>query len=73
MHEQPVFCPSLMLALAPLWLAAQAGRVAALDVSDELLARVRDLNPDLANVRWELGAGERGRPAGHRHRVGSVA
>lgn len=38
-------------------LAAQAGHVAALDVSDEMLARARDLNPDLANVRWELGDG----------------
>lgn len=38
-------------------LAAQAGSVVALDVSDEMLARARDLNPDLVNVRWELGDG----------------
>ena len=29
----------------------------ALDVSDEMLARARALNPELANVRWRLGDG----------------
>jgi ubiquinone/menaquinone biosynthesis C-methylase UbiE len=38
-------------------LAARAGRVIALDVSDEMLARARELNGHLTNVNWELGDG----------------
>jgi SAM-dependent methyltransferase len=38
-------------------LSARAARVLALDVSDEMLRRARDLNPQLANVRWMLGDG----------------
>ena len=38
-------------------LAARAGRVIALDVSDEMLSRARELNPQLADVEWVLGDG----------------
>jgi SAM-dependent methyltransferase len=38
-------------------LARGAEEVVALDVSGEMLARARELNPGLANVRWELGDG----------------
>jgi len=38
-------------------LAARARSVVALDVSDEMLARARELNPALANVQWLLGDG----------------
>lgn len=38
-------------------LAARAGEVIALDVSDEMLARARELNPQLRRVRWILGDG----------------
>lgn len=38
-------------------LAARAGEVIALDVSDEMLARARELNPQLERVRWVLGDG----------------
>jgi SAM-dependent methyltransferase len=39
-------------------LAARAAHVTALDVSGEMLARARQLNPGLANVRWLHGDGE---------------
>ena len=38
-------------------LAARAAQVLALDVSDEMLARARELNPALTNVSWVLGDG----------------
>jgi SAM-dependent methyltransferase len=38
-------------------LSARAARVVALDVSDEMLRRAEDLNPQLANVDWLLGDG----------------
>jgi SAM-dependent methyltransferase len=38
-------------------LAARAAEVYALDVSDEMLRRARELSPGLANVRWVLGDG----------------
>src|SRR5580704_8746433 len=38
-------------------LAARAARVIALDVSDEMLSRARELNPELAGVEWVLGDG----------------
>jgi SAM-dependent methyltransferase len=38
-------------------LSARSRRVLALDVSDEMLARARHHNPQLANVRWILGDG----------------
>jgi SAM-dependent methyltransferase len=38
-------------------LAARAGEVLALDVSSEMLARARQLNAHLANVRWLHGDG----------------
>ena len=38
-------------------LAARAREVVALDVSDEMLSRGRDLNPELRNVTWLLGDG----------------
>jgi SAM-dependent methyltransferase len=38
-------------------LAARAGHVTAVDVSAEMLARARELNPELANVRWLHGDG----------------
>jgi SAM-dependent methyltransferase len=38
-------------------LAARAGQVVALDVSDEMLARAQRHNPDLERVRWVLGDG----------------
>jgi peptidoglycan/LPS O-acetylase OafA/YrhL/SAM-dependent methyltransferase len=38
-------------------LAARSADVLALDVSDEMLARAREHNPHLANVRWILGDG----------------
>ena len=38
-------------------LAARAGRVVALDVSGEMLARARELNGHLDNVEWLLGDG----------------
>jgi SAM-dependent methyltransferase len=38
-------------------LAAHAGQVLALDVSDEMLARAARHNPDLDRVRWVLGDG----------------
>jgi SAM-dependent methyltransferase len=39
-------------------LAARAGHVTALDVSGEMLARARELNPALRNVSWLQGDGE---------------
>ena len=39
-------------------LARRAGRVVAVDVSAEMLARARELNPELHNVRWLHGEGE---------------
>ncbi len=38
-------------------LAARARRVIALDISEEMLARARQHNPDLPNVEWLLGDG----------------
>jgi SAM-dependent methyltransferase len=38
-------------------LADRAARVLALDISDEMLARARELNPELSNVGWVLGDG----------------
>jgi SAM-dependent methyltransferase len=38
-------------------LAERAGRVVALDVSDEMLARAQELNPQLGRVQWMLGDG----------------
>jgi SAM-dependent methyltransferase len=38
-------------------LAARASRVVALDVSGEMLARARELNPGLGNVTWLHGDG----------------
>ena len=38
-------------------LAAQAERVIAIDVSEEMLSRARELNPELGNVEWMLGDG----------------
>jgi SAM-dependent methyltransferase len=38
-------------------LAARSREVLALDVSDEMLARAREHNPQLDNVRWLLGDG----------------
>ena len=38
-------------------LAARAAEVVAIDVSDEMLRRAGELNPDLANVLWTLGDG----------------
>jgi SAM-dependent methyltransferase len=35
-------------------IAARADRILALDVSEEMLARARELNPALANVDWRL-------------------
>jgi SAM-dependent methyltransferase len=39
-------------------LAARAGHVIAVDVSAEMLARARELNPQLTGVRWLHGDGE---------------
>ena len=39
-------------------LAARAAEVVAVDVSSEMLARARELNPRLRNVRWLHGDGE---------------
>jgi SAM-dependent methyltransferase len=38
-------------------LAVRAAEVVALDVSDEMLTRARELSPELVNVRWLLGDG----------------
>jgi SAM-dependent methyltransferase len=38
-------------------LCARSRQVVALDVSDEMLARAREHNPQLDNVRWVLGDG----------------
>ena len=38
-------------------LAARAQDVVALDVSDEMLRRARELNPELSNVQWVQGDG----------------
>lgn len=38
-------------------LSRQAAEVIALDISEEMLARARALNPDCDNVRWLLGDG----------------
>lgn len=38
-------------------LAERSATVIALDVSDEMLTRARQLNPELANVTWRLGDG----------------
>ena len=38
-------------------LATRARRVLALDVSEQMLARAREHNPDLATVSWLLGSG----------------
>src|SRR3954453_21773472 len=43
-------------------LARRVAHVHALDVSGEMLARARELNPDLANVDWLLGDGVSLRP-----------
>jgi SAM-dependent methyltransferase len=39
------------------WLAKRAARVYAVDVSEEMLARARELNAGLENVRWLHGDG----------------
>jgi SAM-dependent methyltransferase len=39
-------------------LASRAAHVIALDVSEEMLARARELNPELDNVTWLHGDGE---------------
>src|SRR3954464_10307036 len=39
-------------------LAARVGSVIAIDVSAEMLARARELNPELTGVRWAQGDGE---------------
>jgi methionine biosynthesis protein MetW len=49
-------------------LAARAARVVAIDVSSEMLAQARRLNPHLADVEWLHGDGESLRPV----RDGSV-
>jgi SAM-dependent methyltransferase len=38
-------------------IARRAERVVAIDVSEQMLARARELNPDLDNVDWRLGDG----------------
>jgi len=38
-------------------LAGRTKEVIALDISDEMLRQARELNPQLANVRWMLGDG----------------
>jgi SAM-dependent methyltransferase len=38
-------------------LSARAAEVVAVDVSDEMLRRARELSPELANVQWVLGDG----------------
>lgn len=38
-------------------IASHAARVVAVDVSQEMLERARELNPDLENVEWRLGDG----------------
>jgi SAM-dependent methyltransferase len=38
-------------------LAGRAAEVVALDVSDEMITRARELSPQLVNVRWLLGDG----------------
>jgi SAM-dependent methyltransferase len=38
-------------------LATRARKVVALDISEEMLARAREHNPDLSNVEWLLGDG----------------
>lgn len=43
-------------------LARKANRVIALDVSNEMLTRARELNPGLANVEWLHGDGASLRP-----------
>src|SRR4051812_44626656 len=43
-------------------LAADAARVIAIDVSNEMLARARELNPQLDNVEWIHGDGASLRP-----------
>src|SRR5947209_19965097 len=43
-------------------LAAEAARVIAIDVSQEMLAQARDLNPGLEHVEWLHGDGESLRP-----------
>src|SRR4051794_203895 len=43
-------------------LARRVAHVHAIDVSGEMLARARDLNPDLDNVDWLLGDGISLRP-----------
>jgi SAM-dependent methyltransferase len=43
-------------------LARRAARVIAIDVSSEMLARARQLNPDLGNVEWVHGDGQTLRP-----------
>ena len=45
-------------------LAARVARVVALDVSDEMLERARELNPQLGNVDWVLGDGSTLAPLG---------
>jgi SAM-dependent methyltransferase len=39
------------------WLAVRSRTVIALDVSDEMLRKARELNPGLENVRWVAGDG----------------
>ena len=39
-------------------IARRAAFVDAIDVSEEMLAKARELNPELENVRWHLGDGE---------------
>jgi SAM-dependent methyltransferase len=39
-------------------IASRAGRVVAIDVSEEMLVRARELNPDLDHVEWRLGDGD---------------
>jgi len=43
-------------------LAAKADRVIAIDVSGEMLARAREMNPQLTNVEWIHGDGRSLRP-----------
>lgn len=38
-------------------LAARARHVRAMDVSEQMIARARELNPELANVEWIVGDG----------------
>ena len=39
-------------------IARRAATVDAIDVSEEMLSKAQELNPELVNVRWHLGDGE---------------